>query len=393
MNAVRSLDSSQVLECRVITDLAAWSELEPVWDRLLHASPDRTPWQNFAFLTAWWAHLSDDMPLRIVVVERRGVPCLVLPLQIASWKRIPGLPVRLLEPVSMIMDVNRPRLGLGAFDEHTYRCAFEAIWNLRHEWDLLRIDEKPWDDSEVAVLRNYALERGCVFRQTFSHLVPYLDLRQRWDDYLGGRSQKMRKNLKAARRKLEAMGLVELRKYETTEEVRCGFAVYLDLHARSWKRQRKVEHSKSPGYRAFFEQWVNAMARQNACQVLALYCNGEPAAATIAFTDADTYYSAQIVHDAKYAACSPGTLLESMELEMLINQGRFTRYEFLGSFLNNKLRWTDTATNTALALVYQRSLRTFVMDGYYSLLKPYLRPALIALRQRFFPRNKGATHA
>ena len=52
-----------------------------------------------------------DLALRIFVVERGGVPCLVLPMQIAQWKRLPGLPVRLLEPIGMVMDVNRPRLA------------------------------------------------------------------------------------------------------------------------------------------------------------------------------------------------------------------------------------------------------------------------------------------
>jgi CelD/BcsL family acetyltransferase involved in cellulose biosynthesis len=379
-----------MLTCRVLTTLDEWRTLAPVWDSLLDASPDHTPWQSFDFLTGWWQHLSNRMLLRIYVVERDGVPALVLPLQISYWRGIPFLPTRILEPVSMVMDVNRPRLALGAFDADAYRCAFDALFARRSEWDLIRIDEKPWDDAEIYRLRDYALGKSWVFRQAFSHLVPYLDLRQNWSDFLKTRSQKMRKNLKAAQRKLEERGTVSLRSYETAEEVRQGFEVLLALHARSWKHKDGVEHSKAPGYSSFYSNWVQAMGARGHCRVLALFCDDEPVAATIAFVDRDTYYSAQIVHDAKYSACSPGTLLESMELEKLMTEQRYAKYDLLGSFLSNKLRWTDTATNTAHVLVFQRRLRTFVMDGYYYFLKPHLRPVVVAAYNKLFARKPAA---
>lgn len=376
------------MTCRLITELAEWQKLEPVWDALLAASPDHTPWQGFDFLTGWWRHLSNRMPLRVYVVERDGVPCLVLPLQISQWNGIPGLPVRILEPISMVMDVNRPRFALGAFDQAAYRHALEAIWSRRKEWDAIRIDEKPWDDAEVALLREYAREKLWVFRQAFSHLVPFLNLRRSWPDFLKTKSQKLRKNLKAAQRKLEEHGAVELRSYETADEVRAGFELLLDLHARSWKHKDRVEHSKSPGYTTFYSGWVEAMSRRGQCRVLALLCNGAPVAATVAFLDGEVYYSAQIAYDARFAGCSPGTLLESLELEKLMTEQRHAKYDMLGSFLNNKLRWADTATNTAYALVFQRRFRTFVMDGYYFFLKPHLRPVVVALYERLLARKK-----
>lgn len=376
------------LACRIVTRLEEWLQLEPVWDRLLEQSPDHTPWQGFDFLTGWWRHMSGGMPLRVVVVERAGEPCLVLPLQISQWRGIPGFPVRILEPVSMVMDVNRPRLALGPLNREAYRCALDFIWGRGREWDLIRIDEKAWNDAEIHLLRDYALEKLCVFRQSFSHLVPYLSLRRSWHDFLMTKSQRMRKNLKAARRKLEERGRVELRSYATPAEIQEGFGVLLGLHARSWKNKDEVEHSKSPGYPKFYADWVAAMAQRDRCRLHALFCGGEPVAATIAFTDGDVYYSAQIVHDSRHAPCSPGTLLESLELEKLMTEQRYGTYDLLGSFLSNKLRWADEATSTAHVLVFQRRLRCFVMDGYYSFLKPYLRPLVVRWYRRLFARGK-----
>jgi hypothetical protein len=325
------------------------------------------------------------MPLRIFVVERAGKPCLVLPMQIDEWKGIPGAPVRMLEPIGTIMEVNRPRLGLGAFDEAAYRCALDAIWDRRGEWHAIRLDEQPWSNPEMALLRDHGVERGGIFRQTFSHLVPYLDLQQPWTAFLGAKSQKFRKNLKAARRKLEKHGAVVLRSYESEEEVLKAFDVVLDLHARSWKHKRAVEHSRSEGYPEFFSNWIEHMAEMGQCRVLVLSCGERPVAATVAVTDRDTYYSVQIVHDSEFAACSPGTLLEAMEIELLMNEGRYRTYDMLGSFLNNKRRWTDTAMKSTHVLLFRRSWRTFVMDAYIFFVKPYLRPWVVAAYRRFRP--------
>jgi CelD/BcsL family acetyltransferase involved in cellulose biosynthesis len=374
-----------VLTCRVVKDLRGWADLRRSWDRLLEASPDHTPWQSYAFLSLWWRYLSGDYALRIFVVERGGVPCLVLPMQISWWKRLPGLPVRLLEPIGMVMDVNRPRLGLGPLDGDAYRCAFDAIWSLGNDWHVVRVDEKPWDDREMALLRDYGLEHGCVFRQSFSHLVPYLDVRQPWPAYLRGRSQKLRKNLKASRRKLEQRGTVALERHDTEACVHEAFQTVLELHGRSWKREKRVEHSRSEGYSEFFGDWVRHMASLGRCRILVLRCGETPVAATVAFLDGDTYYSVQIVHDAEFAACSPGTLLEALEIEGLMNEGRFAKYEMMGSFLSNKLRWTDTATRSSHVLVLRRRVRTLAMDAFYFFIKPYLRPFLVSLWRRLKP--------
>jgi hypothetical protein len=71
-----------------------------------------------------------------------------------------------------------------------------------------------------------------------------------------------------------------------------------------------------------------------------------------------------------------------MEIEYLMGEKRHTTYDFLGSFLNNKLRWTDDAAHTTYIFVLQRSFRNFIMDGYYTWLKPFVRPIIVALYRK-----------
>jgi hypothetical protein len=74
-----------------------------------------------------------------------------------------------------------------------------------------------------------------------------------------------------------------------------------------------------------------------------------------------------------------------MEIEGLMDEGRFARYDMMGSFLNNKMRFTETATKSSHVLVLRRRVRTFAMDAFYFCIKPYLRPFLVSLWRRRKP--------
>lgn len=374
--------ATSALNCRVVEDPDGWDALRDCWDELLHESPGCTPWQSWDFLSGWWRHLAADNRLRVFVVERDGAPCLVLPLQLATWPWLPGFPIYMLEPIGMIMDVNRPRFALGRPDPDAFACALEEVWRRRAEWHFIRLDEKTDDDDEVPLLRRFAADRGLLFRQAFSHVCPYLDLRQSWETYLESRGRRLRKNLRAGLRRLESRGVVEVRVYSSPGEIEAGFEVVLGLHERSWKHKKKIEHSESPGYRAFYRGLLRARAAQGGARILALFCGGRPVAATVALLDGATYYSAQIVHDAAYGACSPGTLLEAFELEGLMKEGRFQTYDFLGSFLNNKLRWTSTALPTTHVFVMRNNAKNVLIDNYYFRLKPFVKPKVLKLKDR-----------
>lgn len=364
------------LSCRVLERGSDWETTKPWWDRLLDESDYSTPWQSWDYLSAWWHNLGKGKQLRIFVVERNGVPILAMPLQISIRFEMIGVPTRMIEPVGMIMDVNRPRLALGRSDAAAYERALQELWCRRHEWDLLRIDEKAHGDREVLFLEDFSRKNGLWYRNIFSHLCPWLDLQQTWADYLANRGKRLRKNLKAGRRKLESMGTVRLQRYESPDEVESAYEFVLALHQKSWKHRKRVEHSQSPAYQAFYRRWLIKMASRGCARILILFCNHQPVAAAIAFMHGSTYHAAQIVHDADFNAVSPGTLIESLELEGLMTEGRYTTYDFLGAFLNNKMRWTDTAIETSLIFVMQPSLRTGVVDGYYFRLKPWVKSSL-----------------
>lgn len=357
---------------RIVTSVPEWETLRSCWDRLLHESEDSTPWQSWDYLSAWWRHLGVKHRLRIVVVERDGQPVLIFPLQLARSSML-GLPVRLLEPVSMLWDVNRPRFALGRGDAEAWRCGLDAIWSLRGEWDAIRVEELPLADPQAEALSAFAVERNLWFRHVLSSVCPWLSLEQSWPEFLKARSSRMRKNLRAALRRLEGFGPVGVDSYDTPEEISTGIAIMRELHLRSWKHKKRVGLSQSDAYRTFFTTFAGAMAERDKARVLVLRAGGRPVAATVGFTHGDTYFSTEIVHDEAFKECSPGTLLESFELQRLMEEGKHRAYDFLGRFLSNKQRWTEQARVTHRFYLFQGSLLTAVLEFHYFRAKPAVK--------------------
>jgi len=365
-------DPWEVLICRVHTDERAWEQLRPCWDSLLACSDGATPWQSWHFLSGWWRHLAGDRQLRIVVVERRSRPCLILPLQL-SVDRIAGMTLRCLEPIAMPDDINRPRLALGPFDPAAYRAALNALWRRRKEWNLLRIDERPPTGNELRLLDEFAEERDIEVHRSPLHPCPFLSLNRSWPEYLSGRSARLRKNLRNSRHRLESIGKMKVEVFDTPDRIETGFDVLMGIHEHSWKYSEGLGIGRSEACRRFFRSLLVDLAAESRARLLVLYGGDIPLAGTFALMDDGTYYSAAIAHDSRYAQCSPGTLLEALELEMLMNESHYASYDFLGAALNNKLRWTSQARPTVRVWLFSPSLRTRLVELLYYTVKPVVQ--------------------
>lgn len=353
-------------------------DLRETWQALARQTTGLAPWQQWEFAASWWPHVgispgrANLRELRLVVVRNSRGPVLLLPLQLSRRGRA-GM--RWLEPLGMPDDIHRPRLGLGALDAPAYECALREIASWRTEWDGMRIDEKVADDAELALLRPCMENIGLRERRARLHPCPYLAIDRDWGQYLTSRSSRLRKNLGNSLRKLQARGDVRLQGYREPEEIREAVEILIQVTSRSWKSAAGIGLGSGERYRDFFREFVARMARTGNARAWCLFTGGRPVAATLAFTRGRTYYSCQIAHDGEFDACSPGTLLESMEMQALHEAREFGTYDFLGAALANKRRWTDTMDDTLRILWLGRSLRARAFDTLYFRFKPALAAA------------------
>ena len=377
------------LRATVYRDAAGIEGLRNEWRQLSERSPDLTPWQQWEFAASWWpiVGMRDTQGmhrvLRIIVIRDARRAVLLLPLQISRRGRF-GM--RWLEPLGMPDDIHRPRLAVGALDRDAYLCALREIGSWHHEWDGIRIDEKTSDDPELQLLSSLIHPLHWRERRAPLHPCPILAIDRGWKEYLASRSHKLRKNLGSGVRKLQAHGEIRLLSYRSPDEIRAAVETLVQITAHSWKSAAGIGLGSSERYRSYFRDFANRLAQAGLARAYCLFVGATPVAATIAFIRGRTYYSTQIAHDAKFDACSPGTLLESMEMQALHEQRDFDVFDFLGAAISNKRRWTDTLIETQRILWLGRSLRARSFDTLYFLIKP----RLAACRSRFRASSPGS---
>ncbi|MEO8464153.1 MAG: GNAT family N-acetyltransferase [Gammaproteobacteria bacterium] len=347
------------------------------WDRLLRATLGHTGLQSFDFLLTWWECLGEPRSLWILVFREAGRICGVAPLQIAP-RRILGKTYRTVEFLGMTEDILVPRLLFPEPDAPALRAALlEYLGEQCASWDLIELDELASGDPFVGDLEGWARARKLIYRQQAFHDCPFLDLSaETSESFFGGRSRKLLKNVRAAERKLGALGAVSVRSYSAPAEIAEGLAEFARVEECSWKRKESVGSTGDAAYRRFHRRLLEAFASRHAARVMSLRVGDRPVAATLAIVFDGIHCSLEIVHDEQYARFSPGTLLEFHELEVLLREREVRRYEFLGGALANKRRWTTDALATVCVRARTADARMRLLDFYEFGAKPLVKRLL-----------------
>jgi Acetyltransferase (GNAT) domain len=335
---------------QVLREEEDWDALETCWDELLLATPDHTVFQTYAYQRLWWRHFGGDGALLIVLIVQNGIVKGIAPLQIRMTTHF-GRYCRQLSFIGSRWEVDRPAF-LFAGSSALVRVLAGFLAQRNGHWDMCELHEQITGSEGLDCLDQAFRGLGYVVGRTRDSNCPYLVLQGTWKDFLAGKSQTFRKNLKAAGRKLRESGELRYRVYDKAADVLDQLETYHDIEARSWKAGEGIGVSRNSDYFAFYRALAEVFGRSGSFTVRTLTVNGNPIAGTFGLVYDGVYYSLQIAHDREFSRCSPGTYLEALEMEECLARG-YREYEFLGGFLNNKSRWTSTSRYTTQLHVYQ----------------------------------------
>jgi CelD/BcsL family acetyltransferase involved in cellulose biosynthesis len=252
-------------------------------------------------------------------------------------------------------------------------------------WDICNLYEQVPESRSIQLFSNSFAKKGYLVATIPDSFCPYLTFETDWEGLLKTKSRKFRQNLKASSRKLKTLGSLEYASYEKWPELEDCFEQYKILESKSWKQDKKVGINRDQVHYSFYYELAKKFSTQHHFNFRILKLDGNPIAATFGLVHNKQFYSLHIVYDPEYRKFSPGTLLESMELEECINKG-FVEYDFLGGFLNNKLRWTRQYRETEELFVYRKDSRLSLIFFLYFKLKPGIKQILdkIGLKDPFF---------
>ncbi len=365
--------SGRCLGVRVFDDEDGLLSLGEAWRRIEQGMPEMTVFQTHRYQCAWVRNFALTRRLMVLAVYEGTEIIGIAPFQV-SVVEMHRREFRQLSFLGAPWEVDRPGFLCPRIPVDCAEAAAHALYARRSQWDLAWFHEQlpgnPALESFCAALVRHGLLHG----RTPSSRCPYLRFDGTWQALLATKSQKFRKNLKAAKRKLEGAGRFD---YETcngdVERLQGLLLEYEALERRSWKSKAGIGAAQSVEHLRFYLHLASEFGATGDFAFRCLRVDGRMVAATFGLAHARRYYSLHIANDSEFAKHSAGTYLEALELEECFGAG-LDEYDFLGGFLKNKLRWATEFRDTIAVHLYQRTpLQVALFIAYFKVKAPLKR--------------------
>ena len=380
--------SGKTLAASVISDEEGLIGLAESWEAIEKEITGLTVFQTHRYQAAWTRSLGLSDKLMVICIFDGPRLEGIAPFQV-SLHEMHGKVYRQLSFLGAPWEVDRPGFLFRRNARACGEAAALALLARRDEWDIIWFHEQTAGDPALESFCATIAGSGLLHGRTASSRCPYLKFEGSWPELLASKSQKFRKNLKAARRKLEEAGLLQYERHSGSEErLQELLMEYEELEGRGWKGKAGVGASQSVEHMRFYMHLASAFGGSGQFVFRCLRLDGRMIAATFGLTHEQKFYSLHIANDAKYSRFSPGTYLESLELEECFGAG-LDEYDFLGGFLSNKLRWATRTRETVAVYLYQRQPRLIVSYILYFIVKPPLKRMLSLFGVRWPDRSSA----
>ena len=155
----------------------------------------------------------------------------------------------------------------------------------------------------------------------------YASLEGSFDDYLAGFSGKSRSTLKRKVRKLADVsgGTLDLRSYRSPDEVEEFYRYARAVSAKTYQ-EKLLDAGLPEGEEAL--AGMRELAGRDAMRGWVLFLAGQPISYLYAPAEGSTLIYAYLGYDPEHSAISPGTVLQLEAMRELMEEGRFTLFDF-----------------------------------------------------------------
>ena len=348
------------LAVQVIDATTTLQALRREWDDLYLQAAERTVFQSFGWVFAWWRTVgrSSGFRLAIVVVRERGRPVLIWPLvkrrrgiwRSGSWAGA---------ETGQYNDVLR------ADGEHRHAW-LEAAWaHIRKNMGLDVIDFPALRDDGIVLpfLRTMHGSVGASEPAAVNDLPPTRD----WAGWEKNQSRGFRKDLRRRRRRLAERGEVRFELVHDTAAIEEAVALAIE-HKAAWLAARNlygrfIEH---PQATAWLTNACLSAHRNGMLHLAVLRLDGRVIACNIGFLDQGCLYNYLGSFDLAFRQYSPGVILTQDLLQWSFDNG-VRMFDMMPPADDYKMRWCNTTIGTSAFLSFQGAMGLLAKAWYSEL--------------------------
>ncbi len=310
----------------VVSDEAAFADLQPEWDALAETQGDRSIFQFHGWIhRAWQRHRGlPRRRLHIVTIRDAGELVLVAPfVKLVDWygTSVIAFLDSLTPQYNDILVTTDARSGLAyeCFRQHLGKSSLVRALKLNG----VRAD------ARIAPLLDAA-----GGRQTWSTVAKFRDLSAISDgsSFFDQLSAKSRYNFRRYVRHLEKRGSMRFRRFRTPAEIKAPVQ-WIFERKREWMRSQPglSDWLLADGTAEFFEDMAMTEAARGRAEVTAIELDGLLISAILTFRCGGTLFASKLAYDPAWGKASPGWLTTTRIMMDACDEGIRTFDMMIGS--------------------------------------------------------------
>jgi CelD/BcsL family acetyltransferase involved in cellulose biosynthesis len=332
--------------------------LKDDWNRLNESSDTGNIFLSWEWQYRWWQNYARTSRLLIMVVRENTTITAILPLYIKKEYIFRVVPVYKLCMLGTGGDTSPDYMDLITCNSETTQMQNELI-------DKIFSYKADWDCIDFSNLQTHigfadALAQRCRINNIpemirMDSRIPYIQLKDGWDEYLATLSSNRRAQIRRDRRKFERMTDAKFLTIENKSDLDFAINKLIRLHHKRWIGRGEDYAFSSPEYISFHYQVIEDLFDKDMIRMSCLELGGEIIAMLYCYKWNDKYYYFQGGFDTDYADIKPGSVLMAYTIEKAINEG-MSVFDMLKGDYNFKRSLAKHYNTTWKLTVFKRSL-------------------------------------
>ncbi|NWG13112.1 MAG: GNAT family N-acetyltransferase [Acidobacteria bacterium] len=331
-----------MLQTRVVSDQTGLLDLKNQWHELLARSNATSPFLTWEWISSWWRIMSDkNQELFVICVMTESGELLAIVPFLRKVDRACGIPASILEFIGADDDTCADYMDLIVSHRDLDAVADSLLQYFQREgtekWDVILLSGIPQTGNFRTLVHRFAAHKYEVREQSLD-ACPYIDLPEKWEDYLSGLSKKSRYNVGKKRRNLDQVCKNRFHLLVAGDDLDAALERNCELQKKRLEMKGIDRSSKDTRFYELQSAVAREFHRKGWLFLGVLEANGRTVASQYAFRWRNKVFHYQTGFDPEFERYSVGLISTGFMIETAIGE-KLTEYDFLRGREDYKYHW------------------------------------------------------
>ena len=350
-----------MLTIKVISRVADFQKLQPVWNKLLLKSHSPNIFLSWEWLFNWWEVFGKDNELKILSFFEDDRLVGLAPLYLRPRRLLPLITIKELLFLGTGGTVRSDYMDIICSPEYRRTCweTFGAYLLKRKDWDVATLRDVP-EDCHPFLSHTFEQLRT----QTIGEDVCYvIKMPASFDEYLSNLNTRMRRNIRNRRRNLHRdFTSVIYHRVKESAELDPWMRRFRELHSIRMRVKGLDSKFYDHDYERFHDRISQTFFRKGWLYAVDLELEGKMVAGRYNFIYDNKIYDYQTGFNPNYNRSGVMQALISYIIEDCIKMG-VKEFDFLAGEEDYKRRFTNSHENIFSIRIFNRNLKGLIYFG------------------------------